>query len=364
MNRKLTLIILLLYFFIMSAALVWLKEEKPSKPAVAKLAFVPHSFKDLKNWKKDHLAEAFHAYQLSCQKTKSCQINNAKDFRKFLEQNFVPHLVVYNGSSEGKFTSYYESALSASYHRSEKYQYPVYGKPKDLVEFNLKDFDKNADSKRFVGRVKDGRLIPYYTRAEIDNAPLDAPVILWADDAIDIYVMQIQGSAVAELDNGSKVRIGYADNNGHPFRGIGSILLEQGLIGKGQVSMGKIKIWLKENGELASQNMLKNDRFVFHRLIDAEGPIGAQGVPLTPGRSLAVDKKYIPLGSLLWLETTGPDNEKIEKLVVAQDIGSAIEGPIRGDYFWGSGGDDILELAGRMNSKGRYFILLPKKEKP
>ena len=127
----------------------------------------------------------------------------------------------------------------------------------------------------------------------------------------------------------------------------------------GQASMGKIKKWLKENPDKAIEPMNKNKRYVFHRLVNADGPIGAQGVSLTSGRSLAVDRTYIPLGALLWLETTGPDKENINKLVVAQDIGGAIKGAVRGDYFWGSGGDEILEKAGRMHAKGKYYILIP-----
>lgn len=124
--------------------------------------------------------------------------------------------------------------------------------------------------------------------------------------------------------------------------------------------MSQIKKWLEENPNQAKENLQENHRYIFHKLSNAEGPIGAQGVALHAGRSLAVDKKYIPLGSLLWLETTGPNKETIKKLVIAQDIGSAIKGIVRGDYFWGSGDDEILEQAGKMNSKGRYFILLPK----
>lgn len=215
-------------------------------------------------------------------------------------------------------------------------------------------------SRRLVGRVEGQKLVPYYTRREIVSGTFDAPVILWADSYVDIYVMQIQGSAVARLDDGSDVRIGFADTNGREFKGIGSILLENKLIPPGQASMGNIKRWLKENAAAALDHMNDNKRYVFHRLVEAEGPIGALGVPLTAGRSLAVDKRYIPLGVPLWLETTGPHHEKIEKLVMAQDIGGAIKGGVRGDYFWGSGDDSVLELAGKMNSKGRYFILLPK----
>lgn len=341
------------------------------------------NYKKLKGWNADKLDGAVAAFKKSCSKiagNKAEYIGNAeikiktkdykklcnkindvhsKKYRQFFEKNFTPWLVVYNNSPEGKFTSYYESELHASYNKSKKYRFPVYGRPNDLIEINLRDFDPSLPAKRLVGRIENKRLVPYFTRDEITKKSLDAPVILWADSYVDIYVMQIQGSAVATLDDGSKVRIGYAENNGRDFKGIGSILLEKGLIKPGNASMGNIKKWLKENYNEALVPMNQNHRYVFHRLTNADGPIGAQGVSLTAGRSLAVDKSFIPLGSLLWLETTGPDKEPINKLVVAQDIGGAIKGAVRGDYFWGSGDDSILEKAGKMNAKGQYYILLP-----
>lgn len=345
------------------------------------------SFADLKGFDADSSKDILHAFQLSCSKILSrneefagkgkikiplslykpicfeAMLTEPENFKSFIKEKFTPYAVVYKGSTEGKFTSYYESELHASYQKSDKYRFPVYGRPDDLIEFNPRDFDPSMPSKRLVGRVFEQKLVPYYTREEIVNTPFPAPVILWADSYIDLYIMQIQGSAVAKLDDGSEVRIGYADTNGRPFKGIGSILLESKLLKPGQASMGSIKKWLKENPEIASEQMNKNQRYVFHRINHDEGPVGALGVPLTAGRSLAVDRDYIPLGSLLWLETTGPQKEKIHKLVTAQDIGGAIKGAVRGDYFYGSGNDEILELAGKMNSAGRYFILLPKEMK-
>ena len=355
-------------------------------PPRPKVRLRPYTFKDLANWNKDNLEEALSgfkysctkilkensthmsntelriptaAYQLACQKLFSQGISTGVEFKHYLESNFLPFLVEADNSDQGKFTSYYEAAINASPIQTSLYQYPIYGKPLDLIEFNPRDFDPSLPNKRLVGRVKDQKLIPYYTREEIERYKISAPVILWGDSNIDINIMQIQGSAVATLPDGRSVRVSYADNNGHSFKGIGSILLEKGYIKPGEASMGNIKKWLKKHPEIAQKEMRENKRFIFHRISNADGPIGAQGVPLHAGRSLAVDKKYIPLGALIWLETTGPNQEKIEKLVVAQDIGSAIKGPIRGDYFWGSGKDDVLEKAGKMNSSGRYFILIP-----
>ena len=127
--------------------------------------------------------------------------------------------------------------------------------------------------------------------------------------------------------------------------------------------MDKVKKWLIDNPAKAIAYMNENPRYVFHRLIGASGPVGALGVPIAAGRSLAVDPQFIPLGALMWLDTTAPNGKKIQKLVNAQDVGRAIKGAIRGDYYWGSGGDDILALAGKMNAKGSYYILLPKEER-
>lgn len=358
--------------------------ETPQTPeAAGGFECMPASFADIRGWDNDDMQGAFHAFELTCQKLQNSKAeflgdaalkiktadylrlcakrpSSTKGFKQFLKENFVPCLVSYDGSTEGKFTSYYEAEIKASRSKSRQYNVPIYGRPNDLIEFNPRDFDKAMPSKRLVGRIEKNRLIPYFDRDNIIRRGIDAPVILWGDSYVDIYVMQIQGSAVASLDDGTKTRIGFADTNGREFKGIGSILLEHKAIKPGEASMGKIKKWLKANPELAAQYLDQNQRYVFHRLSDAEGPIGALGVPLTAGRSLAVDKSFIPLGALLWLETTGPNREPIEKLVIAQDIGGAIKGAVRGDYFWGSGGDDILELAGKMHAKGRYFVLLPK----
>ncbi len=342
-------------------------------------------FSDLKNFLNDNLKEVIVPFERTCKALKEnpqtllkakininpqqyidiCEkfedenISSSFAMRNFLIAHFEPYLVKAENNQVGKFTSYYEAELKASRTKHDEYIYPIYNRPNDLIEINLADFDKSLPNRRLLGRIDGSKLVPYHTRAEIEQKDINAPVILWGNDAVDIYLMQIQGSAIALLDDGSSVRIKYADNNGHDFVGIGSILLEKGLLKPGQASMDKIRDWLKENPQTAKVNMSENPRYIFHAISDAEGPIGALGVPLVAGRSLAVDDTNIPLGSLLWLETTGPDNEKIEKLVIAQDIGGAIKGIVRGDYFWGHGEQALLS-AGKMNSTGQYYILLPK----
>lgn len=383
-------IILLLVFLL--TACPQKKEPKPqelSTPSVAKAELQIAEFDELEGWRKDSLIEMLPTLQSNCRrimKTTGDQLGNSvikidaklyrqicqvfekqkfstdDELRQFLEKNFRPFLVLNDGNADGKFTSYYESQIRASFQKHGKYIYPVYGRPKDLIEINLKDFDETLPAKRLVGRIEKQKMIPYYERADIENKGIDAPVLMWADNLIDVHVMQIQGSAVAHMDNGKNIRIGYADNNGLPFRGIGSILLDSKVLPQGKANMIEIKKWLNENPKSAQLYMQKNRRYIFHRINNESGPLGAFGVPLQGGRSLAVDKDIIPLGSLLWLSTTVPNNIEINKLVAAQDIGSAIKGVVRGDYFWGSGGDDILEIAGSMNSVGHYFILIPREQ--
>lgn len=366
------------------------KEPKPSElstPASIKAELQAAAFDELDGWKSDNLEEMLPVLQNNCSKINKtttdwlgssvikvdaglyrqiCKkfnqqhFTDTKELRNFIEGNFTPFLVLDDGNAEGKFTSYYESQINASFHKHGKYIYPIYGKPYDLIEINLKDFGNGLPDKRLVGRIDKQKMIPYFERAEIENNGIKAPVLMWGDNLTDIHIMQIQGSAVAYMDNGEKIRVGYADNNGLPFRGIGSILLQNNRLAPGKANMIEIKKWLNRNPDEAKKYMQQNQRYIFHRLVNETGPIGAFGVPLQAGRSIAVDKDIIPLGSLMWLSTQTPDGRALNKLVAAQDIGSAIKGVVRGDYFWGSGGDDILAAAGSMNSAGRYYILLPK----
>lgn len=365
-------------------------EQKPAEVQVSKVELQPASFDELDGWSDDDFLEISQNIANNCKrilKTESDWLGNsdikvdarlykaicndflqkkfeqADELRSFLEQNFIPFLVLDDGNSQGKFTSYYEAEINASFQKDEKYRFPVYGKPNDMFEINLREFDESLPQKRLVGRIEGKKMMPYYDRAYIENEGIDAPVLMWADSLIDVHIMQIQGSAVANMDGGKKVRVGYADNNGLPFRGIGSVLIANKVLPAGKANMIEIKKWLKENPEKARKFMQENRRYIFHRIVEESGPIGAFGVPLQAGRSMAVDRDVIPLGSLMWLETFAPDGKQLNKLVLAQDIGSAIKGAVRGDYFWGSGGDDVLAMAGSMNSVGKYFILLPKGQK-
>lgn len=299
-------------------------------------------------------------YQDICRKFSSKNIKTSQEMKRFIESEFVPYEVSDSNNIQGKFTSYYEAEINASFEKTAEYKYPIYSKPSDLIEINLSDFGEELPKTRLVGRVESGKFIPYYSRKEIENNGINAPVIMWGNDLVDIHFMQIQGSAIAHMSDGSELRIGYADNNGHKFKGIGGILLAKKVIEPKDASMVKIREWLRKNPQKAAELMAENERFIFQRLSDADGPLGAYGISLTAGRSMAVDNKYIPLGAMMWLNTHNPDKQSIRKVVFAQDIGGAIKGVVRGDYFWGHG-EEALKEAGRMNSTGNYYILAPKK---
>jgi membrane-bound lytic murein transglycosylase A len=263
----------------------------------------------------------------------------------------------------GLVTGYYEAELEVSRTPDADYATPIYGVPDDLVSVRLRDFRADLPAERLIGRVEQGRLVPYPERAAIEAGALDgkAEALLWAKDPVDLHVLQIQGSGRASLPDGSQLRIGFAESNGQPFRGLGRIMLDRGLVEPGKASMQEIRAWLKDHPEQAQEVMRANPRYIFFRLIDGPGPIGALGVPLTPGRSVAVDSGLLPLGAPLYLATTrpGPDETPLQRLVLAQDVGSAIKGAVRVDFFWGTG-EPALAEAGRMAEEGRTWLLLPK----
>ena len=214
-----------------------------------------------------------------------------------------------------------------------------------------------------LGRVESGRMLPYFRRNDIQRGLLGdkAAVLAWVDDPVDAFLLHVQGSGRVLLRDGGVLRIGYAGNNGHRYVSIGRALIKNGELMAGRAGWVQIRRWIEENPTKADALLAVNPRYIFFREITTAGPIGAQGVALTPRRSLAVDPSYIPLGLPLWLDTVWPgdSDRSLQRLMVAQDTGMAIMGPIRGDFFWGYGKDALVE-AGRMKGRGNYFILIPK----
>ncbi|MEX2311647.1 MAG: MltA domain-containing protein, partial [Rhodospirillales bacterium] len=215
---------------------------------------------------------------------------------------------------------------------------------------------------QLAGRIVDNKLVPYYSRAEIGSGALRGLglEVLWVADPVEAFFLHIQGSGRVRLADGSHVRVGYAGRNGRKYTSIGRELVAMGVMPLKDVTAPAIQDWLRANPAAGSALMNKNESFVFFRVIEGEGPIGAEGVALTPGRSLAVDRAFLPYGIPIWLDTTDPvDDSPLRRILIAQDTGSAIKGVVRGDVFWGFG-EMAARRAGLMKQRGRYYLLLPK----
>ncbi|MFT5181428.1 MAG: membrane-bound lytic murein transglycosylase A [Alphaproteobacteria bacterium] len=281
--------------------------------------------------------------------------------RSFVEANFVPYAVSGGTNPEGLFTGYFEPIVRASEQGGGAYTVPIHGLPSDHVTVHLKDFDPALAGRAFVGKLDGGRLRPYPERAAIENGTgAQTPVLYWADDALDVFILQVQGSGIVELPDGRRQRIGFAGHNGHDYVSIGRWLIAQNELRAGGAAWQDIRDWMERNPHKVPDLLARNRRYIFFRTIEGDGAQGAAGVTLTPEHSIAVDREFLPLNVPLWLDTAhpGPGNNRFQRLVLAQDVGNAIRGPVRGDIFWGVG-PAALALAGRMKSPGAYYLLLP-----
>jgi membrane-bound lytic murein transglycosylase A len=350
------------------------------------------AFKTIPGWVGDNHAEALVVFLKSCKKHRvlssvaklgSQEVTvGAEEWQKvcvvgakvkkgskieaqyFFESHFTPYLVSDGSDPVGLFTGYYEPELRGAWRPNITYQYPIYGRPQDLVSVDLGSFRSELMGTHLVGRRAKTTLIPYYTRAEINRGMLKGKQleILWVDSAIDAFFLHIQGSGRIVFSDGSKVRVSFAGRNGQRYTPIGRELVALNILKPDQVSLQSIQRWLAANPVAGLELMEKNKAYIFFHIRDGEGPVGAQGVVLTSGRSLAVDRKYIPLGAPIWLVTTEPGKAEkpIRRLVIAQDTGSAIKGSVRGDLFIGHGPKAGI-IAGNMKQRGKYFLLLPKR---
>ena len=255
--------------------------------------------------------------------------------RGFFEDAFTPFLAGNNGDSAGLFTGYFEATLHGSRRRGGRYQTPLYRRPPDPTR---------------------------YSRAEIEDGALAGQglELLWVDDPVDAFFLEIQGSGRVRLPDGGIVRVGYDGSNGKPYTAVGRLLIERGILPRDKVTMASIRAWMEAHPKAGAALRRENASFVFFREIAGAGPLGAERVVLSAGRSLAVDRRFIPLGLPIWLdaqERFGPG--VVRRLVIAQDAGGAIKGPVRGDLFWGHG-KNAADGAGAMNARGRYYLLLPR----
>ena len=305
-----------------------------------------------------------HVLQQACAAARTLPAGDDAAARAFFESAFAAYAVVApDGAREGLVTGYYEPVLEGSRSRSERFAHPVYGVPDDLVVVDLAGQYPELRGMRLRGRLNGRRLQPYFSRGEIDerNGSFAAPVIAWVADPVELFFLQIQGSGQLRLDSGERIRVGFAEQNGHPYRSLGRHLVERGEMPLEQASMQGIKAWAAANPQRLNEALSHNASYVFFRELPAtDGPIGAQGVALDAGYSIAVDARYVPLGAPVFLATTYPLSEQpLERLVMAQDTGGAIRGAVRADFFWGSG-EQAGEQAGRMRQAGRLWILWPR----
>lgn len=337
------------------------------------------------SWRQDDLTQAWVAMLEQCPRMEkrdgawiavcesardlTTRANNSPDtkqIREFFESNFQPHKIYGKfGKLDGLITGYYEPILSGSRVRTEKYQYPIYSTPADMLVVELADLYPKLKGMRLRGRLQGNRVIPFYSRESIDGegAPLKGQEILWIDDPYGSFFLQIQGSGRVRLEDGTMLGVNYANQNGHPYVAIGKKLVEINALALEDVSLFTIKAWLVANPDRADEILNTNPSYVFFDIREdiEEGPRGSLNVPLTAERSLAVDKRVIPLGTPVWIMTTLPDGSEYQRLMFAQDTGGAIRGPVRADIFFGTGGR-AEKLAGEMKQSGRLFALLPREE--
>ncbi|MEZ5690074.1 MAG: MltA domain-containing protein [Rickettsiales bacterium] len=352
-----------------------------SIPSEDRFIIKKQDFQQLNGWDwQNHLA-ALHSFRKSCVAlskkahpatvisniridaeiwqdlcTKAEKAQNAQEAQSFFEENFIPYRVFNNDSYEGMFTGYYEPILSASLRKTARFKYPVYALPSEL---ETGKYDKSN---------------PYYSRQEIEEGALKGRKleILWTDDPVMLFFMQIQGSGRVKLRNGEELQIGYAGKNWQPYVSLGKVMIEKGLLTKEEVSLFSIRDWLYKNPEEASELMRSNPSYVFFRIIEGKGAVGSIGVVLTPFYSIAVDNRYMPYGLPVYIQTKIPlvgdntdsidkvDNISFNQLTIAQDTGGAIKSPIRADIFFGAV-SRAEYMAGNMKNYGSYSLLLPKR---
>ena len=357
------------------------------------------TFADLPGWADDDHGAAFEAFRRSCERLdfiaaeraetgkapgpedaaslsickqalkETAPLSNAAA-QSFFERHFLPHPVS-EGAPKGLVTGYFEPELEGAREPSERFHVPVYAKPEDLVAL-FPDAHRAAHNHEIsAGRQTADGVVPFATRQDIEKGALEGQglEILYLADRFDAYIMHVQGSGRIVLPDGKVVRLAYAAKNGHPYTSIGRVLIDQGEITKEDMSLAALEAWVRGHPEKAEALMWHNRSYIFFREIVPEsadiGPLGGQSVALTPGRSLAVDASIHALGSPIWVEAQGLAHggaRDFRRLMVAQDVGSAIKGPERGDIFWGSGAA-AGEIAGNTQHRCRFWVLRPRAAK-
>jgi membrane-bound lytic murein transglycosylase A len=343
----------------------------PARPAPESAFYLEWAFDALPGWQSADLQASLQAFVAGCPRpgplASVCEQAKAtppEAARQFFESAFAPYaLITPEGGDSGLVTGYYEPIVDGSRTPTAVHRLPVFGVPDDLVVVDLATLYPELRGMRLRGRLEGRRLVPYASRDEIDAKGPDfrAPIIAWTSDPVELFFLQIQGSGQVQLPDGERIRVGYADQNGHPYRSLGRWLVERGELPLEQASMQGIKAWAAANPGKLQEALNANPSYVFFReLPPADGPIGALGVPLTAQYSLAVDRRFVPLGAPVFLATTFPlSEEPLERLMAAHDTGGAIRGVVRADFYWGTG-PEAGTLAGRMRQQGRMWLLWPR----
>jgi len=345
----------------------------------------PAAWADLPGWAEDDVAAAWPAFLQSCRgiagkphgaawkrvcdQARAADGKAGFDARRFFEANLRPYAIAAgDGNASGLVTGYYEPLLRGSRARAKGFEQPVRGVPDDLLTIDLGAVFPELKDKRVRGRLEGNKVVPYWTRAEIDakGDRLPARTLLYVDDAVELFFLHVQGSGRVRLADGGMVRLNYADQNGYPYQSIGRVLVDRGELKLEEASMQGIQAWARANPGRLRDLLNANPSYVFFREAanSPDGPVGALGVPLTTERSIAVDPRSVPLGAPVFLATTRPNSTRpLNRLVLAQDTGSAIKGAVRADFFWGFG-KEAGEQAGRMKQSGRMWVLLPPEAAP
>ena len=324
------------------------------------------SFSDIDGFYDDDLDYALEVFKKDCKKaikyeqfTKVCQkAESESNGQKFFTSNFQPYkLYDSNASDEGTITGYYEPLLYGSLKKTAKYKYPVYKIPKDLIVSD----DPSLKGSKSRGKMVNGKIVPYDTRIEIERNPKNPNLepIAYVDDKVDLFFLQIQGSGKIQFEDGKIINVAYAEQNGRSYTSIGSYMFSQGYLTKEDLSVQGMKKWFNENPSKVDGILNLNESYVFFR-VSNQNATGALNTVLTAKRNLAVDRSVIALGTPVFMSTTDPLTKRpIRQLMVAADVGGAIKGEIRADFFWGFG-PQAFEYAGRMKERGKMYVLLPK----
>jgi len=344
----------------------------------------------LPGWTTDQVDAAWPAFGIGCRallaepKTQAvwqapctagaAVVPDAASVRTFFETYFSPYRVTAaaDGNDVGLVTGYYEPLLAGSRTRTAKFGVPLFAPPDDLLTIDLAELYPELKDKRVRGRVEGRKVVPYWPRGDIEKgaAPLANKALVYLAEPVEAFFLEIQGSGRIELADGSIVRVNYANQNGHPYRSIGRVLIDRGDLPLSRASMQGIRAWGEANPDKLRALLDENPSYVFFREVPAptpgtldariDGPIGTLGVPLLAQRTIAVDARVIPLGAPIFLATTMPlTTTPLQRLTLAQDTGGAIRGAVRADYFWGFGPGPGRE-AGRMRQDGRMWLLWPK----